>query len=116
MEILESHLNVRDKGFKQNEAHHRALAAELRERLAVVREGGGARYQQRHREQGKLFVRDRIDKLLDPGSPFLEVAPLAAWELYDDPTPAAGIVAGIGRVSGVECLILANDATVKGGS
>lgn len=116
MTVLDTHLNVNDDRFQRNRAHHRALAAQLRERLALVREGGGARYRQRHREQGKLFVRDRLDKLLDPGSPFLEIAPLAAWELYDEPTPSAGIVTGIGRVSGVECLIVANDATVKGGS
>lgn len=116
MEILDSQIDTLGERFQANDAHNRALAAELRERLAQVREGGGAKYQQRHHEQGKLFVRDRIDRLLDPGSPFLEIAPLAAWELYDDETPAAGIVTGIGRVSGVECLIIANDATVKGGT
>ena len=115
-EVIESHYNPQDEQARQNAAVNRALVGELRQRLAEVREGGGPRYQQRHREQGKLFVRDRIDKLLDPGSPFLEIAPLAAYDLYDDPTPAAGVVAGIGRVSGVECLIIANDATVKGGS
>jgi acetyl-CoA carboxylase carboxyltransferase component len=116
MEILESQINPNDERFKRNTEHNRQLADQLHERLAQVREGGGERYQARHREQGKLFVRDRIDKLLDPGSPFLEVAPLAAWELYSDETPAAGIVTGIGRVSGTECMIVANDATVKGGS
>jgi acetyl-CoA carboxylase carboxyltransferase component len=116
MEILETHTNPNDERYKRNYAHNCDLADQLHQRLAQVREGGGEKYQQRHREQGKLFVRDRIDKLLDPGSPFLEVAPLAAWELYPDETPAAGIVTGIGRVSGVECMIVANDATVKGGS
>jgi acetyl-CoA carboxylase carboxyltransferase component len=116
MEILDSQINLQDARFQANDARNRALAAELRQRLAQVREGGGSKYQQRHREQGKLFVRDRIDLLLDPGSPFLEIAPLAAWELYDDEAPAAGIVTGIGRVSGAECLIIANDATVKGGT
>jgi acetyl-CoA carboxylase carboxyltransferase component len=117
MDELETVLRPSDPRFQANAEHHRALAEQLRARLLQVREGGGERYQQRHREQGKLFVRDRIDKLLDPGSPFLEVAPLAAWDLYPpDETPAAGIVTGIGRVSGVECLIVANDATVKGGS
>ncbi len=116
MEILETTISRSDERFLQNSAHNRALAAQLQERLAWAREGGGAKYQQRHREQGKLFVRDRIDKLLDPGSPFLEIAPLAAWDLYEGGAPAAGIVTGIGRVSGVECLIVANDATVKGGS
>lgn len=116
MDVLETHLSPHDERFQQNVAANRALVDELKQRLATVREGGGARYQQRQREQGKLFVRDRIDKLLDTGSPFLEIAPLAAYELYPDETPCAGVVAGIGRVQGVECLIIANDATVKGGS
>ena len=116
MDILETQINLSDERFQANAAHHRALAAELRERLALVRQGGGEQYRLRHTEQGKLFVRDRIDRLIDPGSPFLEIAPLAAWELYDDVTPSAGIVIGIGRVSGVECVIVANDATVKGGT
>jgi 3-methylcrotonyl-CoA carboxylase beta subunit len=92
------------------------LAAQLRERLADVRRGGGDAARKRHMARGKLLVRERIDRLLDPGSPFLELSPLAAWELYDEPVPAAGIVTGIGRVEAVECLIVANDATVKGGT
>ena len=116
MDILESHVNPRDTRFQANAAHNRALVAQLRERLALVRQGGGEKYQQRHRDQGKLFVRDRIDGLLDPGAPFLELAPLAAWEMYHGDAPAAGIVTGIGRVSGQECVIVANDATVKGGT
>ncbi|MFW5772020.1 MAG: carboxyl transferase domain-containing protein [Phototrophicaceae bacterium] len=116
METLDSHIDPNDPRFQSNTRHNRELAAQLGERLALVCEGGGERYQQRHREQGKLFVRDRIDRLLDPGAPFLEIAPLAAWNLYADETPAAGIVTGIGRISGTECLIVANDATVKGGS
>src|SRR3954469_18771446 len=93
-----------------------ALAAELRERLAEVRRGGDERARTRHVERGKLLVRDRVDRLLDPGSPFLELSPLAAFELYDDVVPAAGIVTGIGRVEGTECMVVANDATVKGGT
>ena len=116
MDILDTHVNPNDERFKQNATHNQALADELRERLGQVYQGGGEKYQKRHREQGKLFVRDRIDKLLDAGSAFLELAPLAGWDLYDDPPPAGGVVTGIGRVSGVECLIVANDATVKGGS
>jgi acetyl-CoA carboxylase carboxyltransferase component len=116
MDILATHIHRDDERFQHNDRHNRALAAQLRERLAQVHQGGGERYQQRHRDQGKLFVRDRLDALLDPGSPFLEIAPLAAWGLYDNGAPAAGMVTGIGRVSGVECLIVANDATVKGGS
>lgn len=116
MDILESVIDTQSDIYKQAEAHNRALAAELRERLAQVRQGGGEKYQQRHRAQGKLFVRDRIDALLDEGSPFLELAPLAAWDIYDGDAPSAGVVMGIGRISGVECLIVANDATVKGGT
>jgi acetyl-CoA carboxylase carboxyltransferase component len=115
MEIIESQI-VKDSKFEENATHHRALAEELRARLALARQGGGAKYRQRHESQGKLFVRERIDKLLDPGSPFLELSPLAAWDLYEGEAPGAGVVTGIGRVSGRECLIIANDATVKGGS
>src|SRR4051794_16945971 len=92
------------------------LAAQLRARLAEVRRGGDDAARTRHVERGKLLVRERVDRLLDPGSPFLELSPLAAWELYDDVVPAAGIVTGIGRVEGVECIVVANDATVKGGT
>jgi acetyl-CoA carboxylase carboxyltransferase component len=116
MDTLDSHISPNSDSFKANAAYHRALAAELRERLALIRQGSSEQYQQRHRDQGKLFVRDRIDRLLDPGAPFLELSPLAGWSLYEDETPAGGIVTGIGRVSGSECLIIANDATVKGGT
>jgi 3-methylcrotonyl-CoA carboxylase beta subunit len=94
----------------------RELSAELRERLATVRQGGGEQARRRHLERGKLLARHRIDLLLDPGSPFLELSPLAAWEMYEGDVPAAGIVTGIGRVEGAECVIVANDATVKGGT
>jgi acetyl-CoA carboxylase carboxyltransferase component len=116
MDILDTQINPNDEHFVANAAQNRALTQELRERLAQVRQGGGEQYQQRHRGQGKLFVRDRVDRLLDPGSPFLELSPLAAWEMYDGDAPAAGMVTGIGRISGVECVIVANDATVKGGT
>lgn len=116
MDTIDSHMNRGDERFQRNAEHNRALADQLNQRLTEVYKGGGERYQQRHRDQGKLFVRDRIDELLDPGSAFLEIAPLAAWGLYDGDAPAAGIITGIGRISGVECLIVANDATVKGGS
>src|SRR4051812_18975400 len=92
------------------------LLAELRQRLEQVRLGGGARYIQRHREQGKLPVRDRIELLLDAGSPFLELSPLAAWDMYENEAPGAGLVTGIGRVAGREVLVVGNDATVKGGT
>ncbi len=115
-EIIETQLNSHDDQFQQNVAHNKALVAELRQRTAQIKQGGGEKYQQRHTEQGKLFVRDRIDRLLDPGSPFLELSALAAWNIYDGAAPSAGIVTGIGRVSGRECMIIANDATVKGGT
>ncbi|MFN7953312.1 MAG: carboxyl transferase domain-containing protein [bacterium] len=116
MEALESRIHATDPEFQENAAHHRALAEELAARLERVRQGGGERAQKRHAEQGKLFVRKRIDRLLDPGSPFLELSALAAFGLYDGEAPAAGIVTGIGMVAGRPCLIVANDATVKGGT
>ncbi|MFI6766802.1 carboxyl transferase domain-containing protein [Streptomyces sp. NPDC050355] len=102
--------------WRANEAAHRELAAELREKLAAARLGGGEKARARHTARGKLLPRDRVDALLDPGSPFLEVAPLAAEGMYAGAAPAAGVIAGIGRVSGREALIIANDATVKGGT
>lgn len=116
MEVIETQIDLDSERARANAQHQRALAAALRRSLALARQGGGEKYQQRHREQGKLLVRDRIDALLDPGSAFLELSPLAAWGLYEGGAPGAGLVTGIGRVSGRECLIVANDATVKGGS
>ena len=116
MSVLESSINLRSAEFEANRAHHEALARTLAERLALVRQGGGPRAQARLREQGKKTARERIDLLLDPGSPFLEIAPLAAWGMYEGEAPAAGIVTGIGRVRGLECMVVANDATVKGGT
>src|SRR6476620_11783641 len=92
------------------------LVAELRERTAQVARGGGERAVERHRSRGKLTARERIDRLVDPGAAFLELNALAAWELYEGQAPAAGIVTGIGIVEGRECVLVANDATVKGGS
>jgi len=116
MDVLQTHINAADAAFKTNRDRMQQLVSQLRDRLTVVRQGGGPKYLQRHREQGKLPVRERIDRLLDPGSPFLELSPLAAWDLYDNEAPGAGLVTGIGRVSGREVLIVANDATVKGGT
>ena len=116
MEVIHSILDAASERFQANAAHHRRLARELAERLEHVRAGGGPKYQQRHTEQGKMFVRERIDRLLDPGSPFLELSPLAAWEMYAGEAPGAGIVTGIGRVAERLVMIVANDATVKGGS
>src|SRR2546427_3368679 len=92
------------------------LVAELRERTAQVARGGGERAVERHRSRGKLLARERIDRLVDPGAAFLELGALAAWEMYGGEAPSAGIVTGIGVVEGQECAIVANDATVKGGS
>ncbi|MDR1076194.1 MAG: methylcrotonoyl-CoA carboxylase [Xanthomonadaceae bacterium] len=116
MSILQSRINPRSPEYIANHAAMQALVDDLQRVLEQVREGGGAKAQQRHVARGKLLVRDRIDTLLDPGSPFLEIAPLAAHEVYGEDVAAAGVVAGIGRVEGVECMIVANDATVKGGS
>ena len=116
MQRIQSRIRTDSPEYTANRDRMTALVAQLRERLAQAREGGGARYVQRHREQGKLPVRERIDRLLDEGSPFLELSPLAAWEMYDNEAPGAGIVTGVGRVAGREVLIVANDATVKGGT
>ena len=116
MVTLDTHVDPADPTFQSNRDRMQQLVAELRERLSGARDGGGAKYVERHREQGKLPVRDRIDRLLDPGSPFLELSPLAACDMYDGEAPGAGLVTGIGRVSGREVLIVANDATVKGGT
>jgi 3-methylcrotonyl-CoA carboxylase beta subunit len=94
----------------------RGLVEELRERLAVARQGGSGTARKRHTDRGKLLVRERIDRLLDPGSPFLELSALAAYGMYDDAVPSAGIVTGVGLVEGRECVVVANDATVKGGT
>src|SRR5438105_9858070 len=116
MQRLASSVRPDSPEFKANQDKLTALVAELRQRLAQAREGGGARYLQRHREQGKLFVRERIDRLLDEGAPFLELSPLAAWDMYEGEGPSAGIVSGIGLVEGRQVMIVANDATVKGGA
>ena len=93
-----------------------ALVAELRERLAAASRGGSEQARAKHRARGKLLARERIDRLLDPGSPFPEIAPLAAEGMYDRAAPSAGVIAGIGMIHGRHCLVLANDATVKGGT
>ncbi|WP_338779242.1 carboxyl transferase domain-containing protein [Streptomyces sp. DG1A-41] len=104
------------EAFRANEEAHRTLVEELRTKLATAAQGGGEKARARHTARGKLLPRDRVDTLLDPGSPFLELAPLAADGMYEGQAPAAGVIAGIGRVSGRESVIIANDATVKGGT
>jgi len=102
--------------FRGNHEAHEQLSAELAQLLTMVSAGGGEKARTRHLERGKLLPRDRVDALVDPASPFLELSPLAAYGLYDGDAPAAGIITGVGRVSGRECVIIANDATVKGGT
>ncbi|HEY7289557.1 MAG TPA: carboxyl transferase domain-containing protein [Vicinamibacterales bacterium] len=116
MHRIDTHISANDPLFQANRDRMQQLLGDLRSHLARAREGGGAKYLERHRSQGKLPVRERIERLLDGGSPFLELSPLAAVGLYDDEAPAAGLVTGIGRVSGREVVIVANDATVKGGT
>ncbi|MBP1634766.1 MAG: Methylmalonyl-CoA carboxyltransferase subunit [Acidobacteria bacterium] len=116
MEVLETHVQVDSEGFRSNRARMERLVAELREHLAHARGGGGPRALDRHRQQGKLAVRERIERLLDPSSPWLELSPLAAFGMYGQEAPSAGLVTGIGRVSGREVVVVGNDATVKGGT
>jgi len=116
MSVLESRVDTASPEFEANREYHEGLARTLSERLAAVREGGGSRAQRRQREQGKTTARERIQRLLDAESAFLELAPFAAWEMYGGDAPAAGLVAGIGRIRGIESMIIANDATVKGGT
>ncbi|WP_283136984.1 carboxyl transferase domain-containing protein [Rhizohabitans arisaemae] len=114
--VIKSACDTTGEAFRRNTEQHTVLAAELRERLARTAEGGPERARLRHVERGKLLPRDRVDTLLDQGSRFLELSPLAANGLYDDQAPAAGIITGVGRVAGREVVIVANDATVKGGT
>jgi 3-methylcrotonyl-CoA carboxylase beta subunit len=102
--------------FEARRARMQELVAELRERTAQVARGGGDKALERHRSRGKLTARERIDRLVDPGGSFLELSALAAWGMYGGDAPGAGIVTGIGVVEGQECVIVANDATVKGGT
>ncbi|WP_434094255.1 carboxyl transferase domain-containing protein, partial [Nonomuraea wenchangensis] len=114
--MLGSAADPAGEAYKRNTEINERLAADLLDRLAAAAPGGPERSRRRHVERGKLLPRDRVDGLLDPGSRFLELSPLAANGLYDDEAPAAGIITGVGRVSGRECVIVANDATVKGGT
>jgi 3-methylcrotonyl-CoA carboxylase beta subunit/propionyl-CoA carboxylase len=116
MEPLDSQVRTDSAEFKANLERNHRLTAELRERIELVRRGGGERALERHRAQAKLPVRERIDLVLDEGSPFLELSTLAAWDMYGGDAPGAGLVAGVGRVAGREVLIVGNDATVKGGT
>ncbi|MBY8823122.1 carboxyl transferase domain-containing protein [Sphingomonas colocasiae] len=114
--VLDSKLSPDSEGFRANAAHNRGLADQLYADVAKAALGGSASSRERHVSRGKLLPRDRVERLLDPGSPFLEIGQLAACDMYEGEVPGAGMIAGIGRVSGRQCMIVANDATVKGGT
>ena len=116
MDAIRSRIDPASAEFKSNADHHRKLAQQLRDRLGQARRGGSESAVATQRKRGKMLPRERIDQLIDPGSPFLELSSLAAWDLHAHEVPSAGIVTGIGRVSGRECVIVANDSTVKGGT
>ncbi len=116
MAKLQSKINTRSQDFLDNVEHMKAQVEDLKVKLETIKLGGGDKSRERHLSRGKLLPRDRVYHLLDPGSPFLELSQLAAYEVYSDNVPAAGIITGIGRVGGQECVIVANDATVKGGT
>ncbi len=115
-DVLASRVDTTSEDYRRNREHHEALSRELRERVATAREGGGSKGAARQAELGKLSVRGRIERLLDQETAFLELAPLAADGMYDGQAPGAGLVTGIGRVSGREVMVVANDPSVKGGT
>ena len=116
MAVIQSTIDTRSAAFRANADAMRALVDELHQNVDKVAEGGGPRYAERHKQRGKLLPRERVARLVDEGAPFLEIGQFAAWEMYTGDVNAAGVVAGIGRVAGVECMIVANDPTVKGGT
>jgi len=116
MTVLHSKIDIRGADFAANRDHMQAQVDDLRRRVAEIKAGGGEKYRRRHKARGKLLPRERLDALLDDGSPFLELSQLAAFKVYEDAVPAAGIITGIGRISGRECMVFVNDATVKGGT
>ena len=116
MSTIQSRINPRDATFSANREAMQAQVDDLRLLVDQVRQGGGTKAQERHTSRGKLLPRERLNAVLDPGSPFLELSQLAAHDVYDDPVPGAGIITGIGRITGQECMIFVNDATVKGGT
>ena len=116
MSVIQSRVNTRDATFNANREDMQAQVDDLRKLVDQVRQGGGAKAQERHVSRGKLLPRERLNAVLDPGSPFLELSQLAAYKVYEDEVPGAGIITGIGRIAGQECMIFVNDATVKGGT
>lgn len=116
MDVYHSQIDVNSEVFKENQEFHLSLKSELKERLSKVKECGGQKYVDRHHSRGKFLARERIERILDEGSPFIELSALAANGMYGTDVPAAGVVCGVGRVHGIECMFVANDATVKGGT
>ena len=116
MDFIESHIDVNSMEFKENKAYHLSLKDELATRLKIIKAGGGEDQVKRHHDRKKFLPRERIEQILDSDSPFIELSTLAAYKLYEEDVPAAGMITGIGRVHGIECLFVANDATVKGGT
>ena len=116
MSQISSGIDLRSELFIKNREHYSRLLDTLRERTSQAMAGGHEKLRDRHHQRGKILARDRIDRLVDPATPFLELSTLAAWGQYGNEVPGAGIVTGIGIVSGTPCVVIANDATVKGGS
>ncbi|HEX7029517.1 MAG TPA: carboxyl transferase domain-containing protein, partial [Gammaproteobacteria bacterium] len=116
MSVLKSNIDTKSEEFQGNARHMEGIVADLREKVAQAALGGSEKARAKHVGRGKLLPRERIEALLDDGSPFLELSPLAAFGMYNDDAPAAGVITGIGRINGRECVIVANDATVKGGT
>ena len=116
MAVITTTINPQSALFKENAAQMMTHVADMQEKAQQIAQGGPPSAIKRHQEHGKLLVRERVEQLIDPGSPFLELSQFAGYELYDEPVPAAGIIAGIGQIMGRECMIVANDATVKGGT
>ncbi len=114
--ILQTKLNPRTDEFRAAGEHMRGLVADLKAQVKRMSEGGGEAARAKHTARGKLLPRDRVQMLLDPGTPFLELSQLAAHGMYNDEAPCAGIITGVGRVGGRECVVVCNDATVKGGT
>lgn len=116
MPVIETRINTRSQEFLENAKAMQALVDDLRAQIAKNAQGGSEAARAKHLARGKLLPRERVERLLDPGSPFLELSPMAAYDVYDNASPSAGIITGIGRISGTECVIVCNDATVKGGT
>ena len=114
--VIQSKLSPNSADFQNNAAAMQTLVDDLKAKLGKISQGGSESARAKHVSRGKLLPRERVERLLDPGTPFLEVAPMAAYDMYDADIPAAGVIAGIGRVAGIDCMIVCNDATVKGGT